>query len=208
MSHPAICAGAATRPYPNEPGSAAPAKPTAARRMAATARQILRELYIEDAPVRFDLPGLDRIVVIDRVRAALLPQLRNRRLHITGLVDDAGGDQRRAAVPAPGQSEFCECLRQHRLVQPCGLPADPAIRGDIDAFDPAVAGPGEPPDLIEAGPIERLFRAGKGDDRFGIDQPGEAARGAIRHQVGVFRGFLARMPWFVAELDPAQPLDV
>src|SRR5829696_7158742 len=111
MSHPAICAGAATRPYPNEPGSAAPAKPPAASRMAATAKQILRELYIEDASVGFDLPGLDRIVVIDRVRASLFSQLRNARLHVTGFVDDAGGNQGRAALPAPGQGELCERLR-------------------------------------------------------------------------------------------------
>src|SRR5205085_8717452 len=95
-----------------------------------------------------------------------------------------------------------------RLVQARALPADAAIHGDVDAFDLAVAGPGQSPDFIEAGPIERLFRAGKGDDGFGVDQPGEAARSAVRHQVGIFRGFLARMPWLVAELDPAQPFDV
>src|SRR6266545_1548652 len=110
--------------------------------MTATAKQILRELYIEDASVGFDLPGLDRVVVIDRVRAALLSQLRNRRLHVTGLVDDAGCDQRRAAVPAPGQGELCECLRQHRLVQPRALPVAAAVHGDVDTPDLAVAGPG------------------------------------------------------------------
>src|SRR3954466_3706429 len=106
MSQPAICAGGPVRPYPNEPGSAALARLPAAITIATRAKQILRELYIEDASVRLDLPGLDRIVVIDRVRAALLSQLRNGRLHVTALVDDAGGEQRRGAVPAPGQGEL------------------------------------------------------------------------------------------------------
>ena len=71
-----------------------------------SSRERLRELNIEHAPVGLDLPGLDRIVVIDRIRSALLSQLRNGRLHIAGLVDHARFQQRRLAVPAPRQREF------------------------------------------------------------------------------------------------------
>src|SRR5882724_9871442 len=92
----------------------------------------LRELNIEYAPVRLDLPGLDRIVVVDRIRPALLSQLRNGRLHITGLVDDAGFQQRRPPVPAPRQREARQRLRQYRVVQLRALPVDAAIGGNID----------------------------------------------------------------------------
>src|SRR6476660_1416705 len=170
MSQPAICAGVAKLPYPNEPGSAAPARPPAVSRMAMIGKPTLRELYIEHVSVGLDLPGLDRIVVIDRVRATLCSQLCDGRLHVAGLIDDAGCDQRRTAVPAPGHGELCECFRQHRLMQPRGLPVDAAVRGDIDTPDLAVAGPRQSPDFIEAWPVERFFRAGKGDDRFGVDQ--------------------------------------
>src|ERR1700694_2373808 len=111
------------------------------------------------------------------------------------------------AIPAPGYREFRQRFRQHRLMQPRALPVDASVRGNIDALDLAVAAPRQPPDFVEARPIERLFWAGEGADGLGVDQPGEAARGAVRHQVGVFRGFLAGKPWPVAELDPAQPFD-
>src|ERR1700694_2163617 len=114
-----------------------------------------RELNIEHAPVRLDLPGLDRIVVVDRIRSALLSQLRNRRLHIAGLVDDAGFQQRRLTIPAPRQSEFRQRFRQHWLMKPRALPVDAAIHGDVDAPDLTVAGPRQSPDLIEAGACER-----------------------------------------------------
>src|SRR6185437_11192024 len=88
ISHPAICSGVAIWPYPKCPGSAAWAKAPAATIMPAPSiSKRLRELNIEHAPVGLDLPGLDRIVVIDRIRSALLAQFRNRRLNIAGFVD-------------------------------------------------------------------------------------------------------------------------
>src|SRR4030088_2447164 len=70
----------------------------------------LRELNIAHAPVRLDLLGLDRIVVINRIRSTLRSQLRNRRLHIAGLIDHAGFEQRWLAIPAPGSVNFVSAL--------------------------------------------------------------------------------------------------
>src|SRR5947209_1567014 len=62
--------------------------------------ELLRELNIEHAPVGLYLPGLDRVVVIDRIQPALLSQLRNGRLNVAGLIDGTGLQQRRLSVPA------------------------------------------------------------------------------------------------------------
>src|SRR5437868_394444 len=107
-----------------------------------------RELNIEHAAVRFYLPGLDRVVVVDRVKPTLFSQLCNGRLHKAGLVDDAGLKQRRPAVPAPRQREPRQRLCQHRLVQLRALPVDAAIDGNVDLANLALAGPGQPADFV------------------------------------------------------------
>src|SRR5206468_12988136 len=94
-----------------------------------------------------------------------------------------------------------------RFVQRCTLPTDAAIGRDVHLADLAVAAPGEAPDFVKPRAAQWLFRAGKGDHGFGVDQPGEAARRTVGHQVGIFRRLLARVPRPVAELDAAQPFD-
>src|SRR5260370_20524871 len=93
-------------------------------------------------------------------------------------------------------------------MQARALPVDAAVSGDVDALDLAVAGPRQSPDFIKTRTGQRLFRAGEGDDGFGVDQPGEPTRGAVRHQISVFRGLFAGEPGLVAEFDAPQPFDV
>ena len=87
------------------------------------------------------------------------------------------------------------------------LPVHAAVDRDVDLFDLAAAAPGQAADFIKPGRRHRLLRAGKGDDGFRLVDPGEAARFAVRHQLGVFRCLLPGVPRRVAELDPAQPFD-
>src|SRR5215469_9911766 len=133
ISQPPISAGVATLPYPKCPGSAAdPTGVLKAMRAAESTMQCSSELNIEHAPIRLDLPGLGRIVVIDRIGAALLAQLRDGRLHIACLIHRARFEERRPAIPAPSNSELGQRLRQHRLVQDRALPVDAAVNGHID----------------------------------------------------------------------------
>src|ERR1700759_5031644 len=75
MSHPATSSDVGVLPYPKRAGSAAPATVTASPIMPTqAARPRLAELNIEHASVLFDLPGLDGVVVIDRIGAALPAQ--------------------------------------------------------------------------------------------------------------------------------------
>src|SRR6185437_16695140 len=88
------------------------------------------------------------------------------------------------------------------------LPADAAVGRDVDLRDLAFARPGEAADFVQARPLHRLFRAREGDDRLGIDEPGEAANLPVFHQLGVFRGLLAGIPGLIADLAAAHPLYV
>src|SRR5260370_14989745 len=115
----------------------------------------LSELTIEHAPVRLGLPRLDRIVVIDRIQSAARSQLRDRRLHVPGLIDHAGFEQRRLAIPAPRQREFGQRFRQHRLLQPPALPIYAAIGGDAGAPYRAVSRPRHTANITEGAASER-----------------------------------------------------
>src|SRR5580693_9924064 len=101
----------------------------------------LPELNIEHASVGLDLPGLDRIVVIDRIGPAQFSQVFDRRLNIAGFVDRTRFQQGRSALPAPGQREFGQRLRAHRLVELRAFPIDAAVDGDVDTLDLAAAAP-------------------------------------------------------------------
>src|SRR3982750_4190102 len=72
---------------------------------------------IRHLATRRDSPGLDRIVVIEGIDAALLEQLRKARLDVTGLVGCPALDDRRLALPAPRKAEARQRARQHRLLQ-------------------------------------------------------------------------------------------
>src|SRR3546814_19126612 len=78
------------------------------------------------------------------------------------------------------------------LVEARRAPVAPAVDADVHAPDGAVAGPGQAADHQRAAPVgHRRLRAGAGDDRLHVHQPGEAPRLAVGQQVGVLRGLLA-----------------
>src|SRR3546814_5223175 len=81
------------------------------------------------------------------------------------------------------------------LVEARRAPVAPAVDADVHAPDGAVAGPGQAADHQRAAPVgHRRLRAGAGDDRLHVHQPGEAPRLAVGQQVGVLRGLLAVVP--------------
>src|SRR5678815_5524888 len=108
MSHAAISPGVAGLPNPKR--SAAAVAPCTASRVAsasaaAAPRARSEDLQIGDGAGRVDAPGLDRVVVIDRARAAYRAQLPDRRLDEAGVVLDPRLQQRRTAVPLPVERE-------------------------------------------------------------------------------------------------------
>src|SRR5947208_8352430 len=60
-------------------------------------------------------PGLHGIVVIEGIDAALLEQLREARLNVTGLIGCPALDDRRLALPTPRKAEARQRAREHRL---------------------------------------------------------------------------------------------
>src|SRR5688500_7375953 len=86
MSHAASSPAVAARPMPGYDGPCAPAAATLARHSASAAAR-LRQLHIADLAALLNPPGLDRVVVIDRARAAHCAQLAIGRLHVAAVVD-------------------------------------------------------------------------------------------------------------------------
>src|SRR5262245_29864080 len=114
MSQLAIISGVNVRPRSCQGGAAAAGPARVASRVApSTAGRRGRgsDLDIGDLPGGRHLPGLNRIVVVDRSRAANLAKLANRRLHVTRVVPAATLQQRRRAVPYPVRPEAGQRLR-------------------------------------------------------------------------------------------------
>ena len=88
---------------------AVPATPSLARDRRATQpteherRRLHQACTLLTSPARSTLPRLDRVVVIDRARAAHRAQLVDLRLHVAGLVDGARLQDRRARRPRPSR---------------------------------------------------------------------------------------------------------
>src|SRR6187431_2737174 len=110
MSQPAISSGFASRPIPRRLAPAAwaacsaffgaAATPAPARaRMAALSNAQSRNFDILNLAIFAHVPGLDAVIVIDRIDAAVFSQLRLAWLHIAGLVHGARLQQHFAAVP-------------------------------------------------------------------------------------------------------------
>src|SRR5581483_6170853 len=96
---------------------------------------------ILDLTIGLNVPGLDAIVVINGVDAADLAQLGLGRLHITGLVLHPRLQQQRLAIPVELVIETRQRLIENRSIKPRRPPIAAAIERDIDALDPAAAGP-------------------------------------------------------------------
>src|SRR5688572_19949594 len=156
MSQPAISAGLASRPMPSGLRAVAsglpawdfgaaemippPAAASASTPMPRAAS--LRNLDILNLAVLVQMPGLDAVVVIDRVRPAQPAQLRLARLHVAALIHGTRLQQQLAAVPVELVVEARERLVPGRAVELGAAPVAPAIERNVDARDLAAAGPG------------------------------------------------------------------
>src|SRR5260370_30204896 len=116
-----------------------------------------------------------------------------RGLTVPGFTGGGLWNHRIPAIPMPGQPEAGQSPCQHRLLQLRFLPALAVIDRDIDTSDLAVPAPGDAADLVKSGCGQPLAARGPRDDGFSLHVKRKFARRAVRHQVSVFRGFLARI---------------
>src|SRR5919206_1482462 len=164
---------------------------------------------VHDSPIGVYAPALDGVVVVEGVNATCTNNLVVGWLHVAGLVHGAALQHGRAAVPAPGQAEARERLRQDWLLQSGFLPTLSPIDRYVHTPNPAVARPGQARDLDEARTtLDLVTTRGPRDHRLRFHEEGELARRAIRHEVRVFRGLFTGLERPVAELQPAQPFNV
>src|SRR5690242_17605821 len=186
MSHPAISAGLASRPMPRclnvsegvcswlAFGAAATA-PAPIATMLAPNSAPLTHLDIFDLAVLLDMPGLDAVVVVDRIDAAVFAKLRLARLHVAALVHGARLDEQLAAVPVELVIEARQRLVPCRAVDFRRTPVAAAVERDIDARDPAAPRPGDAREHGEARlVVDRRLRTRIGDDGLRLHQIGEA----------------------------------
>src|SRR5436305_8384072 len=127
--------------------------------MRTTAESDLR-VDMLDPPGAVDTPTGDAVVVLVRERQRArhrllgLPasshELGAQRLHVAGLVPGAALQHHRLAIPAPWHPEAGESLRIDRALQRRLRPALAAVGRDRDLGDAAVAGIGDPGDLVLA----------------------------------------------------------
>src|SRR3569623_2155852 len=101
---------------------------TASKAAASIIGRRIAEMNIVNAPIGLHLPGLNRVVVVDRIATENFSQRRERRLNEPGLIDRPRFQTRRLTVPPPGDREARQRLCQHRLLQ-LGLLPDRAANG-------------------------------------------------------------------------------
>src|SRR5882724_9892987 len=141
MSQPAISAGVAARPSPSlrSPANAVPVTATNTNRM----RTALRHFDILDLAIGLHQPGLDAVVVVDRIDAADLAQRVLRGLHVAGLVDRARLQQHLLTRPFGLGVETHAGLVERQAVDPRRAPVPAAVARDVDARNLAAPGPGK-----------------------------------------------------------------
>ena len=135
-------------------------------------------------------------------------QLPERGLDITGVVRAATLQDGFLAVPVPGQAEAGVANRQDGALQGSVAPACATIGGDFNALDRAAPRPGNTGDFVETGAVKHHLAGRLSDHRFRVHLKGKLNGLAARHEVGVFRGFLACHERRIGYFDPSQPLDV
>ena len=96
---------------------------------------------------------------------------------------------------------------QYRTVNAGLTPVAPAVQCHVDPFDRAPARPRQTGEHVLALVFERCLRRWVSHNRFRIHDKCEAARTAIRHQIGVFGGLFAGQQGHVDNLQPPQPFD-
>src|SRR6516225_6355579 len=184
MSQDAISSGVAIRPSSGPSASAADDNRMSATAVAATKRL---GMDMRDLAAFADGPAGDPIEVIDRSDAAIGYQTSASRLNIARLVGRAALQDRRATVPMPGNPKTGQRFRQHRFLKGGRRPTFPAIGGDIDLADLAVAGPGQPRYLVEPRSLHHQAGRGMGNHRFGFDRGAELHRLSFGHRDRVSR---------------------
>src|SRR6185503_9864538 len=141
MSHAAISSGVAGRPIPSKV-VAARVTPVETG-IQPTSASALSHLDIVHLPALFHLPRLDRVVVVDRSRAAHRAQLVDAGLHIPRVVHRARLEDGGRPIPHPVDVEARERLREHGRLQARSAPVAPAVERDIHPLHASAPGPGE-----------------------------------------------------------------
>src|SRR5258706_1428748 len=202
MSHAAISAAVAGRPTPGYGVPAANVIPAKAG-IQDTANAVIRliGLDIGHFPTLRDLPRLNRVVVVDRARAAHGAQLVDLRLHVPGLIHRARLQDGGPAIPDPVDVEAREALGKHRRLELGRAPVASAVERHVDALHPAPARPREPRHVLEALVEQCLAARGRRDDRLALLNRRVLALGSIGHQVHVMPGLVRPGPGFVSDLD-------
>src|SRR4051794_20201138 len=152
MSQPAISSGFASRPMPrcfaapvcvtrfDAFGAAATFAPIIASAITPN-RTRLRHFDIFNFAVLLHVPGLDAVVVVDRIDAAIFAELGLARLHVSGLIRRARLQQQLAAVPVELVIKARKRLVPRGPVDLRWPPVASAVERDVDTRDPAAAGP-------------------------------------------------------------------
>src|SRR5438132_63615 len=142
VSQGAMSSAVASRPRSGPSASAAGEQTSKGK-----ARRRLR-IDMRHLAVFADGPAGDADEMVNGSHSAIREQLGTRRLNIARLVSCAALQDGDASVPAPGNAETSQRFRQHRFLKGCRCPAFAAVGRDIHLGDLAIAGPGEPGNLI------------------------------------------------------------
>src|SRR5882724_918540 len=108
------------------------------------------DVDIVDVPVSRHLPALNSVVVVDRVHAANLDQLGERRLHITGLVGAPRLENGLAPIPPPVETEARVGEAEEGCLELRVPPGLSAVRRDLDPADQSATRPRQAFDLVES----------------------------------------------------------
>src|SRR6266481_9428081 len=122
-------------------------------------------VHVRDLAILVHLPRDDCVVMKIAVPAALGDQRGSLGLHISAVVAGAALQDRRRTGPGPSGPEARERQRQYRFLQLSRRPVRTAVGRHFDRPDAAPAGPGQPPDLVDALAVEALARRGRCDQR-------------------------------------------
>src|SRR4249919_1282980 len=137
MSQPAICSAVARCPIPYLTGASfllCANTGTTSTSDAATVRTCLPDLDILDLSVRVERPGLDPVVVVDRIDPADFAQSIFARLHVAGVIHRPRLQQQRLAVPVEFIVEAHAGSIEYRTIETRCAPIASAVERDIDAL--------------------------------------------------------------------------
>src|SRR5262245_18344805 len=139
---------------------------------------------VPDQAISPDLPALNAIVVVARMKAADLDEGLARRLSVTCFVGTAALNDRLPSIPRPGKSKARVAFGEDRFIKPCGLPRSAGIHAHLHGRDASSSAPGQSLNFTK--PARDLLSSRRArDDRLGFHDKAELIGCAVRHQVGV-----------------------